>query len=152
MLQYGIAKLLCRLLLQLLYHLITELGNPGALNADYVVVVSVFGNIFLAGLPVSELPFNRKGAVGQEFHRPVDRGISDTRGFSPDLFKQLIKTYMRYGLKKDISNNVALLSGLKSPLIKARVERIHLYGVFGLFHNFLYINSGGYLNKALRVG
>lgn len=65
--------------LQFLYLFVFELDDPAASGADEMVVVSFGGIVFETGNAILKAPLMGQPGLSKQFHRTVDRGISDSR-------------------------------------------------------------------------
>src|SRR3989304_1810848 len=131
----------CGIRLEFFNFRVMEFGNLAALKAYYVVMVAVFRDVFITGLPVPELAFHGKPALGKEPHCPVYGRVTGPGVLSPYPFKKFLEAYMGGCLKERVGYVVALLGGFQPLAFKVVVQYIHPGGRLRLLHINKYIRG-----------
>lgn len=125
------------LLFELTYFLRKEFYGAAAFGADHVVMTAAIVLMFVAGDAVVEGNDARKTALGKQFERAVDRGVTDAGVFLLNEAVQFVGGEVIAGLQEGAENRVALASLFQADILEMAMEDVlsfanHLAGDGGL--------------------
>src|SRR5262245_36366319 len=103
--------------------------------------------MFVAGNSVCEIDLTRQPAIGEQFHRPIHRRITDSRVLFADNVIDVFDAPVSFVLDEVLQNQFAMRSEFELLLFEVIEENMHLWR--GGFHGGA-VEAGMSFNASLE--
>ena len=109
---------------ELAYFLREKFHGTAAVGADHVVMAAAIVLVFVSSDAVVKGDFAGESALGEEFQRPIDGGVTDAGVFLLDEAVEFVGGEVVAGLEERAKNGVALGGLFESDAFEVTMEDV----------------------------